>query len=301
MNKWLKYYLPNIWESLLILLIFFFVGSLIAGAVIVAIFGLQEMPNADMTLLYIIPIIPVFLYIYIRSYTCYKSAKVFDAAGDGLAKAPHIKIDAPVSRSQGRRLSWVVIGLILLIGTLVLGYALDPLMSSIEMTDALKSIYEKMDFNNPSAMFSIVVLAPLCEEFIFRGTILRGVANKQTPAAAIVVSAILFGIIHLNLMQGVGAAIIGLFIGYTYYKSHSIWAAVFVHFVNNGSSFLAAALLPKECSTMKFIELLEYFKVSDPQFVYWTVVYASALIFILCIWLLYKYLPKVNTFKTTQA
>lgn len=299
MNKWLKYYLPNIWEGFLILLVFFFVGSVLAGAFIKVVLG-GVMPDLDMTSLYIIPVIPVFVYIYIRSYSSYKSAKVFDVE-NGLAKAPKIKVNTPVTVSDGRKLPWWAVGILLLFGTIALGYVLDPIMSRIELPEAIKAVYEKMDFSHPSALLSIVVLAPLCEEFIFRGTVLRGITAKHSPAVAIAVSALLFGIIHLNFFQGVAAFLLGLFIGFVYYKTHSIWAAIFVHFVNNGFSFLMAALLPKECATMHSMEILNYYQVSDPQTVYVIIVAVSAVIAALCIWLLYKYLPKVNTFKALKT
>ena len=169
------------------------------------------------------------------------------------------------------------------------------------MPEYLKNIYEKMRLDNTSNMISIVVLAPLCEEFIFRGTILRGLASKISPLVGIIASSILFGVIHLNLQQGMGAFLIGLFIGYVYYKTHSIWAPIFVHFVNNGFSFLTAAILPKECATMNTQELLVHFNVQNPQAVYIAIVSAGVVLAALSIWLLYKYLPKKNTFEIKKS
>lgn len=299
MNKWFKYYLPNIWESLLILLVYFFVGAMVTGLILTQVYGAREALSANMILQYICPIIPVFAYIILRAYTSYKSAKALGE--NGLAIVPKIKINSPATRQDGRRASWLAIGAILLLGTIGIAYAIDPIMSQIDMPEYLKNIYEKMRLDNTSNMISIVVLAPLCEEFIFRGTILRGLASKISPLVGIIASSILFGVIHLNLQQGMGAFLIGLFIGYVYYKTHSIWAPIFVHFVNNGFSFLTAAILPKECATMNTQELLVHFNVQNPQAVYIAIVSAGVVLAALSIWFLYKYLPKKNTFEIKKS
>ena len=76
------------------------------------------------------------------------------------------------------------------------------------------------------------VTPAFCEEFLFRGTILSGL--KQYGAKiAIIVSAIIFTFMHGNAEQTVHQFIIGLIIGFLFYKTGNFWIGVIIHFFNN--------------------------------------------------------------------
>ncbi len=74
-------------------------------------------------------------------------------------------------------------------------------------------------------------LAPITEEIVFRGFILRGL-EKYGRTFAIVISAILFGAMHGNLIQGVFAAATGLVFGYVALE-YSIKWSILLHIINN--------------------------------------------------------------------
>jgi membrane protease YdiL (CAAX protease family) len=110
-----------------------------------------------------------------------------------------------------------------------------PLMELIPMPDSIKEMFNNM-FGNPRNIFSIltiVVAAPIFEELIFRGIILDGLLKRYSPVKAIIVSSALFGAVHLNPWQFVGAFILGIFIGWIYYKTKSITLAIAIHAFNN--------------------------------------------------------------------
>ena len=94
-------------------------------------------------------------------------------------------------------------------------------------------------------VFSAVIYAPVFEEWLCRGMVLRGLLTRMKPTWAIVLSALFFSIIHMNPVQGANAFLLGLILGYVYYKTGSLWLTMFLHFVNNSSAFLRA-LLPGE-------------------------------------------------------
>jgi membrane protease YdiL (CAAX protease family) len=78
-----------------------------------------------------------------------------------------------------------------------------------------------------------VILAPISEELMFRGVTLRQ-ARKCLPFwAANLFQAILFGIFHMNLIQGVYAFFLALFLGYVCEKSGSIYNSVLLHMLFN--------------------------------------------------------------------
>ena len=95
-----------------------------------------------------------------------------------------------------------------------------------------------------------VILAPLGEEMIFRG-LTFGYAKKVMPImAANIVQAALFGIYHLNLIQGIYAFVMGLIFGYIIIKLQSIWAVVILHIVVNLSGLIMNELLTNSTSIM---------------------------------------------------
>ena len=84
-----------------------------------------------------------------------------------------------------------------------------------------------------------VILAPLGEEFLFRGIVFR-LAGKVSGCffVANLIQAFAFGVFHANVVQGIYAFGMGLALGYIYGKYHNIWICVLLHSVINSSSFL---------------------------------------------------------------
>ncbi|WAM36122.1 CPBP family intramembrane glutamic endopeptidase [Caldicellulosiruptor acetigenus] len=81
---------------------------------------------------------------------------------------------------------------------------------------------------------SMALVAPFFEEFIFRGLIFGVMQkNRLNIFVAIVVQALLFGLIHLNLYQGIFAFFIGIFLALALYWTGSIWSSIVMHFTVN--------------------------------------------------------------------
>ncbi len=83
-----------------------------------------------------------------------------------------------------------------------------------------------------------VVIAPLTEEFLFRGVILRGLLGGWKPWAAIAISAALFGVMHLNPAQLPIALATGVVLGWVYVRTRSLGLCMLGHAVNNAFTFL---------------------------------------------------------------
>lgn len=71
---------------------------------------------------------------------------------------------------------------------------------------------------------------------------------------AIVVSALLFGAIHLNVAQGIHAFMVGLALGWVYYRTKSVIPGIALHWVNNTVAYLMFYLMPN-MSDGKLIDL----------------------------------------------
>lgn len=84
------------------------------------------------------------------------------------------------------------------------------------------------------SFISAVIIAPVAEEILCRGIILKGFLNNYSAKSAIILSALIWGILHLNIWQFVGAFLAGIFIGWIFFKTKSILACIWIHAINNG-------------------------------------------------------------------
>ena len=86
---------------------------------------------------------------------------------------------------------------------------------------------------SPLLILYAVLLGPIEEELTFRGVIFSS-ARKALPFwAANIFQALLFGIFHMNLIQGIYAFFIGLFLGYIAGRGGSIYFSIFLHILFN--------------------------------------------------------------------
>ncbi len=107
---------------------------------------------------------------------------------------------------------------------------------------------------NPIIVFvTVVILAPIGEECLFRGIILNRLQKVMPIAAAIILQAVLFGIYHANIVQGLYVLTLGSIAGYFAYKLKSIIPAILIHMLNNGLSY--AGLIPDSILDNPFIVL----------------------------------------------
>lgn len=92
--------------------------------------------------------------------------------------------------------------------------------------------------NNLLVLFALVIFPAFMEEFVFRG-IIAGRLGLYNKGMAVVVSALLFGLIHMTAEQIPFAVCAGLLLGYVYLKTQSIWSVVIIHAVNNLMSYIS--------------------------------------------------------------
>ena len=92
---------------------------------------------------------------------------------------------------------------------------------------------EMIDSNIILSLISSLVLAPIAEELICRGIILKKAREAFPFAVANIIQALIFGIIHGNMIQGTYAFVIGLILGYVAYTFDSILPAILIHFILN--------------------------------------------------------------------
>ena len=120
----------------------------------------------------------------------------------------------------------------------------DPLAFVLPpMPESLRQMMEALS-GGPlwAGLLCTAVFAPFFEEWLFRGIVLRGLLGKIGPLGAVLVSSLLFGLIHANLWQGIPAFLMALLFGYVYCKTGSLKLTMLMHAVNNAASILLSRL-----------------------------------------------------------
>lgn len=132
--------------------------------------------------------------------------------------------------------------------------------------------------DDPVVMFiTAVVMAPIFEEIIFRGIMQKGLINKGIePWKAILFSSVVFGLVHANPWQFVGAVLLGCVLGLVYYKTKSLLLPMLLHAFNN----LCSSILISYTKTESFADA---FKVSE-----WVILLIGIILFSLFYYLFMK-------------
>lgn len=130
---------------------------------------------------------------------------------------------------------------VLLLSTLSLGIVMEPFVDIIPMPDWVWEYFKEILGQRDIFTFlAVVIAAPVLEELLFRGIILKGFLKQYPPWKSILWSAFLFGLIHLNPWQFIAAMGAGTFIGWIYWRTGSLLPCIFIHLVNNAISFAAS-------------------------------------------------------------
>ncbi|NLT14048.1 MAG: CPBP family intramembrane metalloprotease [Clostridiales bacterium] len=93
------------------------------------------------------------------------------------------------------------------------------------------------------SLLTVGILGPIFEEILFRGLIFGELRKIMKVRIALVIQAVLFGVMHFNVIQSSYAIIIGLLLGFVYYRSNSIIAPMIVHITINASSVILTQFL----------------------------------------------------------
>lgn len=88
----------------------------------------------------------------------------------------------------------------------------------------------------PVALFMIAIFGPFSEEFVFRGIIFNSYRKDGNALGAILLSALVFGFMHMNLNQAAYAFVIGIALAFVMIATGSIWSSVIMHFIINAQS-----------------------------------------------------------------
>lgn len=258
--KLVETYLPNLRQSWLLLGLTAIVGMLIAALGTLAItFAVPAASQWADLIIYPLVFLPAAIYI---------SGELRNQRDLNTLQSASDQKSVPLNSARFGRIGLPLSFLIIFLLVFTFNIATEPLYSWMGVPDFLREFYENMKLNPWSSFLTVVIFAPLFEEFLCRGIILRGLLQHISPLKAIVWSALMFAVMHLNPWQALPAFIVGLLMGWIYWKTGSLWATIFIHFVNNGFSFLITILFPQVAADATLASLL-------PQNTYLIVLSAS--------------------------
>ena len=100
----------------------------------------------------------------------------------------------------------------------------------------------------------VVILAPICEELLFRKFIIDRIVNYgEVPA--MLISGLMFGLYHGNLAQFMYAAGIGIFFAFIYIRTGKIGYTIALHMFVNGFSTLLTLIMFNGLSVSEFMNV----------------------------------------------
>lgn len=153
------------------------------------------------------------IYLYIRFRGGRRSFAGFSAAGFN----PNIILSGTV---------WVIAAQIVL----------EPLMAmlpSIENAGVGRGFW---------ACVTAVVLAPVFEEILCRGLVLETVRRRWGDVVAVLISALFFGLVHVEPSTVLAGFVVGGIFGTIYIRTHSLFSTIILHSINNAFAFALICL-----------------------------------------------------------
>ena len=167
--------------------------------------------SLTLTLISDLAILPVFVFLYIRQIKGQRRAAIssFKIADYVLVAALAVAADFAITY--------------ILVGFNLVQYFPDyqNIMSGIMNSSFILQV------------IAVGIVAPIVEEFLMRGVILNRLLGYMRVIPALLIQAAMFGILHMNLLQGVYAGVLGLLMGYIYIKYGSLLMTILFHITLN--------------------------------------------------------------------
>ena len=107
------------------------------------------------------------------------------------------------------------------------------LLEPLEQMFVQNQLMELKDSPLWMMVFFIAVMPAIGEEFLFRGLIGRGLTARWGLVTGVVITSLLFGIVHVYPPHVAAAAMMGVALHVIYLTTKSYWAPVMFHFINN--------------------------------------------------------------------
>ena len=108
-------------------------------------------------------------------------------------------------------------------------------------------------------IIAIALVGPILEEMLFRGAVTTELLNNYSPKKAVIYSALIFGIFHINPAQVLNAFLLGLLLAWLFYKTHSLIPGILIHILNNSLSIYFTRTYPEADTLADIMGTTPYF------------------------------------------
>jgi len=274
--------------AILGLIAVFFVFQFGGGLLALSIFGF-DLNNADWNLMRLLTIGSQILFILFPAILF--SKLVFEDVTSIL----RIKMPNP------KEVGLFVVGLIILVPLLqdylnIQNYFLQEFSKSSSLIEGVKNFLDMLDklveesylqlltANNIIeyilVILTVSVTPAICEELFFRGFVQKSFEFKHKPITAILLTSVFFGLYHFNPYGLLPLIVIGMYLGYSAYKSNSIVVPVILHFLNNLIAIIAFFIFGEEELIQSNFVDVESFNTHLLSFILLLVLFIGFIIFI---------------------
>ena len=133
--------------------------------------------------------------------------------------------------------------IISILGAIIVGMGITGIVVQIFGVNAESAgVSNDILFENglPVALLIAAVVPAICEELMFRGYIFSALSNRLKPNTAILITSIIFGAYHMNIVSLFTVSFIGAVICYVTYRTNCIYTGMLMHFINNAISVIFA-------------------------------------------------------------
>lgn len=125
------------------------------------------------------------------------------------------------------------------------GFTVSALMGLLDwIPDIMEQSFDILQ-SGWGGILAIAIIGPVLEELLFRGAITKALLQQYSPTKAILISALLFGVFHINPAQILPAFLIGILFAWTYYKTGSLIPCILMHVLNNSLAVYLSIQYPE--------------------------------------------------------
>lgn len=143
------------------------------------------------------------------------------------------------STASDEKIDWVILlpAIALTIPALVavVTWLVSMAVNAFPLSPEQQEMFSEMGSGSVGAIVIACVLAPVLEEMLFRGIILRSFLQQYGRWTAILFSAAIFGVAHMNLYQFLVGLVLGSFLGWLYQRSRSLLPCIILHMAYNST------------------------------------------------------------------
>lgn len=120
-----------------------------------------------------------------------------------------------------------------------------PWLKKFDEMQAMEMVKQMAENSSLAALVLVIAVFPaIGEELVFRGAIGRGLIARWGLIPGMIITSIMFGLVHAHPAHVIAVIPLGMFMHYVYYVTRSFWAPVLVHFMNNAFAVSMAKLIP---------------------------------------------------------